>query len=140
MYYILLENSNAEQFYQEVERGTLQRCCDLLGNTIPSPAINNWVVDSNPLQPAWALPDNPPPAIIHPVIISRLDFRNRFNINEKIAIYTALSQSIELRIWLDDLTTAEYIDLSSARTIDGLSALVASGILSQIRMNEILNA
>lgn len=140
MYYILLENSNAEQFYQEVERGFLQRCCDLLGNTIQSPAINNWVVDSNPPQPAWALPDNPPPAIIYPIIISRLDFRSRFTMNEKIAIYTAASQSVELRIWLDDLITAEYVDLSSARTIDGLSALVASGILSQIRMNEILNA
>lgn len=140
MYYILLENSNAEQFYQEVEHGTLQRCCDLLGNTILSPTINNWVVDSNPPQPSWALPDNPPPEIIYPIIISRLDFRNRFIMNEKIAIYNASAQSVEIQIWLDDLTTAEYVDLSSSRTIEGLSALVVAGIISQPRMNEILNA
>jgi len=140
MYYILIETAERQQMYQEVDKGTIQRYCDLDGVTLPDPKESTWMVDANPPQPGWARPDNPDPVIPQPNIISRLAFRNRFTMQEKITLYTAAVQDPEIQIWLDDISTAEYVDLDSANTIMGLQSLISMGMLSESRMNEILNA
>lgn len=138
MFYILIETAEG-QFYQETDKGYTTRYTDLDGNTVANLGVN-WVVDVNPIQPAWALPDTPVDVPVVPNIISRLAFRNRFTLAEKTAIYTAAETQVLVRIWLDDLTNSEYVNLSDPTTIAGVTALVSVGILTEARKNEILNA
>lgn len=57
-----------------------------------------------------------------PRMLTRLKFRNRFTMDEKVAIYTA----------------AESIDLSDPATISGVQALEDAGILAEGRAVEVL--
>lgn len=70
------------------------------------------------------------------------EFRNRFTTDEKRAIYSAAKVSVDVQIYLDDLQSAgeRGVDLSSPGTVAGINALVAAGILSAARGEEILGA
>jgi len=72
-------------------------------------------------------------------LITKFAFRNRFTIEEKVAIYTAAAQNITMQVWLDDLATAEYVDLGLQSVIDSLSAMVTATILTEERKDAILN-
>jgi hypothetical protein len=72
------------------------------------------------------------------LVISRLDFRNRFSMNEKLAIYTIGETNVAAKVWLDDLAAAGYVSLEDERTIAGVNWLVSAGILTQQRADEIL--
>lgn len=73
--------------------------------------------------------------------ITRLAFRNRFTSQEKLNLYGALStpQGIMLKIYLDDLALASYVDLERADTIAGVQLLEQIGILGTGRAEIILN-
>lgn len=70
--------------------------------------------------------------------ITRLAFRNLFTGAEKIAIYTAAESSVQIRVWLDDLNAAEFVDLDYPATIAGVQALEAGGIIAEGRAAEVL--
>ncbi len=70
--------------------------------------------------------------------LSRLEFRNQFTMAEKQALYTAAQSNIDIQIFLDDVNAAEYVETTDQVTIDGLSALVSAGLLTQARADEIL--
>lgn len=70
--------------------------------------------------------------------ITRLAFRNRFTGAEKVALYTAAASSVQLRVYLDDLSAATYVDLTRADTIAGVNALELSGVIGAGRASEIL--
>jgi len=75
------------------------------------------------------------------MILSVLDFRDRFSIEEKRAIYTAAADVVDVRIWLDDLasvTPENGVDTADARTIAGVQALEAVGLIAAGRAQEIL--
>lgn len=74
--------------------------------------------------------------------ITKLAFRNRFTPTEKATLYTvaATPQGLALKIYLDDMSVASFIDLSRTDTIASLQYLVSLGLLTQDRMNTILNA
>jgi len=71
-------------------------------------------------------------------ILTLLAFRSRFTLAEKQVIYTAAETSVDVRIFLDDLSAASKIDLEDLRTIDGVESLEASGLLAMGRAAEIL--
>lgn len=71
-------------------------------------------------------------------VLSRFEFRSQFTAAEKQAIYTAAETVIDVRIWLDDLASAEQVDLENQATIDGLNTLEASGLIGVGRAAEIL--
>lgn len=75
-------------------------------------------------------------------IITKLAFRNRLSIQEKSVMYAAMAtpQGVGLKVYVDDLAAATFVDLNRADTIGGIQALVAYGFLTQARANEILNA
>lgn len=79
-------------------------------------------------------PVEPPPT----TIITKLAFRNRFTQAEKAALYTVATSNVLIRIYLDDLAAATFIDLSRQDTIDGVMALEAAGLLAAGRANIIL--
>lgn len=70
--------------------------------------------------------------------LTRLEFRNQFTMAEKQALYTAAQSSVDIQIFLDDVNAAEYVETTDQVTIDGLSALVSEGLLTQGRADEIL--
>jgi hypothetical protein len=84
----------------------------------------------------WSAPPEPetPPR----TRLSRLEFRGRFTEPEKIAIYTAAESSVQVRIWLDDLAAAEFIELTDPRTIADVGALETAGLIAPGRAAEIL--
>lgn len=140
MKYILLQTEQGNFIYQEVERGVVVRWCDTDGNTVESPQGSAYVINADPPFPSWGLPDTPVPEPIPSKILTRLEFRNRFTMPEKIAIYTAAISNVEIRIWLDDLAAASSVDLFEIQTQQSVEALVQAGLLTEQRKNEILNA
>ena len=82
--------------------------------------------------------------------ITKLAFTNRFTIEEKIAIEIASidnpngtmqerSLAASLRVYLEDIDRASFIDLGDEGLSMALGYLVALGILTENRMNEIIN-
>ena len=83
--------------------------------------------------------------------ITVLGFRNRFTLNEKIAIeYASIDkttdtleqrfQSAALRALMADLISANYVDLARNDTITGVNLLETYGIIGAGRANAILTA
>jgi hypothetical protein len=81
-------------------------------------------------------------AIAQSRIITKLAFRNRLSMQEKATMYAAMAtpQGVGLKVYVDDLAAATFVDLNRADTIGGVQALVAYGFLTPERASEILNA
>lgn len=92
-----------------------------------------WVFNGNTLVPG-------PNSTTPPLKITRLAFRNRFTSAEKGALYTvaATSQGVGLRIYLDDLASSTYVDLSRPDTIASVNYLATIGLITSQRAQEIL--
>jgi hypothetical protein len=86
----------------------------------------------------WSPPVTPTPEPISRTRLTRLEFRNRFTQVEKEAIYTAAETVVSVRIWLDDLAAAEYIELTDPNTIASVEGLASAGLISESRVSEIL--
>lgn len=71
-------------------------------------------------------------------IISKLAFMNRFTMEELAAIYTASKTEVMVEVFLDKLKIAEEVNLADAQTIGGLQALAAGGLLTEARVQEVL--
>lgn len=71
-------------------------------------------------------------------IITKLAFMNRFTMEELAAIYTAAKTEVMVEVFLDKLKIAEEVNLADAQTIGGLQALAASGLMTEARVQEVL--
>lgn len=140
MYYILIQTDAGAQLYQEIQQGTLQRFCDMDGNTISYPG-GHHIVSEVPVYPEWAKSDIVEVAPVVPAntIISRLEFRNRFTMEEKVLIYSAAKANPLIQIWLDELALAENIDIGAAYTIASVDALSQIGLIAPERVGVILS-
>lgn len=67
-----------------------------------------------------------------------LAFRSRFTDAEKIAIYTAAQTEVAVRVWLDDLSVAQEVDLADQRIISGVNAMEFGGLIGAGRAQEVL--
>ena len=84
-------------------------------------------------------PENAIAAPLTPVTpLTKLAFMNRFTMEELAAIYTAAKTEVMVEVFMDKLKLAEYVDVTDPQTIAGLQALAASGILTEARVQEIL--
>lgn len=83
----------------------------------------------------WYDPDEP----IVPysrVRLTRLEFRNRFTTAEKVGMYESTDTIV--RIFMDDIQAAQYIDVTDQATIDGVAYLEAQGLIAAGRSVDIL--
>lgn len=71
-------------------------------------------------------------------VITKLAFMNRFTMEELAAIYTAARTEVMVEVFLDKLKLAEHVDVSDPNTIAGLHALAAGGLLSEARVQAVL--
>jgi hypothetical protein len=74
-----------------------------------------------------------------PVKITRLAFRKRFTQAELGAIYTVAQSQVMLRVYLDDLAAATFVDLTRPDTILSVQTLAALGLISAERVPQILS-
>lgn len=81
-----------------------------------------------------ANPDLPPV----PRVVSSLEFMERFTQEERIALRRAAKESEALEDWLDLLRAAQSVDLDDPRTVGGLQAFAAEGLITAERAAEIL--
>lgn len=70
--------------------------------------------------------------------LSRIEFRNRFTSAEKVALYTAAETNVMIKVFLDDLSAAEYVDVTDEDTIAGIEYIEQIGIISGERKSDIL--
>ena len=70
------------------------------------------------------------------VQLTRYEFRSRFATAEKVAMYDSADTII--KIFLDDIQAAEYIDVTNQETIDGVAYLEAQGLIAAGRSADIL--
>jgi hypothetical protein len=71
-------------------------------------------------------------------ILTRLAFMRRFTDAELATIYTAESQSVQLKVWMDKFRVAEEISLDDPEIIAGVNGLEQMGVLSVGRAAEVL--
>lgn len=70
--------------------------------------------------------------------LSKLDYMNRFTDAELASIYNAAKSSVAIEVWLEKFKLATEINLDDPRTIAGVQALEAAGMLTAGRAAEIL--
>jgi len=74
-----------------------------------------------------------------PPIITKLAFRFRLTDQEYVDILSAAKTDVEVQAWLETFNMVTRIDLSDSRTKLGLNKLVEKEILTEQRVNAILN-
>lgn len=85
----------------------------------------------DPLANSWSAIDYSAPAIRR---ISKVAFRNRFTLAEKVDIYTAAKTDPMVQIMMDDIAAVTTgVDLDFPSLVDGLGYLVSIGILTTER-------
>jgi phosphoglycerate-specific signal transduction histidine kinase len=72
--------------------------------------------------------------------ITKLAFRNRFTNAEKLALYTAAESNVQLKVFLDDLAAATFVDLTRPDTIAGINFLETVSLLAEGRAVKILDS
>ena len=78
-----------------------------------------------------------PPVPVQP-LPTKLEFFDRFTDAEQVAIYDAAKTVTQVQIWLDKFKLVLDIDVTDPRTIAGIQALEAVGLLAAGRAAEIL--
>lgn len=71
-------------------------------------------------------------------VFTSLEFRDLFTINEQLAIRESQLVDMEVGLVYDMMLSAQNIDISDPRTIQGMDLLVTKGLLTNQRRNEIL--
>lgn len=85
-------------------------------------------------------PDDVEPVVPAPLgQISQLDYMERFTDAELENIYGAAKVSLSVEVWLKKFEAADFIDLADPRTLAGLQALEANGLIGAGRSLEILH-
>lgn len=84
------------------------------------------------------LSPRPPAEPVEAPIMTVLQFRDRYTLAEKTGIYTAAESDPMIRVILDDLNNAEFVDITDQDTIDGVDYLISSGVIDASRRDDLL--
>lgn len=71
-------------------------------------------------------------------VFTSLEFRDLFTINEQLAIRESQLTDMEVGLVYDMMLSAQNIDISDPRTVQGMDLLVSKGLLTNQRRGEIL--
>lgn len=85
-----------------------------------------------------AVPPAPPAPL--PVMISPIEFMNKFTEAEKLAITAASLSDPAIRLWYDQLLASQGVNMSDTSVLAGIAQLVKAKAITQARADEILAA
>jgi len=144
-------------FIKAKDSGLLAGYTETLDAT-PAEVDSNYVAWSNiPVSPPFAseqdavdrldevigkvlddqgLTDPPPPEPIYINRMSVLQFRGRFTVSEKSAIYS--STDVGVRIILDDLNAASFISVADPATIQAVDYFISASLIDPGRRSDLL--
>lgn len=71
-------------------------------------------------------------------VFTSLEFRDLFTINEQLAIRESQLTDMEVGLVYDMMLSAQSIDISDPRTVQGMDLLVSKGLITNERRDEIL--
>jgi hypothetical protein len=130
-----------------VIKGTVVDCIAIADGPLDTDGV--WVcVDGLDPQPGrdWTYengvfsPPVPPPAPVLPNIITKVAFRFRLTDAEYVGVLNAAKTDVEVAAWVETFNMVTQVNLDSQRTIDGVAVLVAKGLLTEVRGQEILTS
>lgn len=105
----------------------------------------NKIVDVENLtvsDPAPVEPDPDDPTAVRLATSARSysigQYRDKFTLAEKTAIYTAAETDTTVQIFLDDLASAAFVDPQDPQTIGGIDYLISVGLLAAERRDFML--
>ena len=129
-------------FYAQISSNVVVGVSQLAGSVSASDMIPiDSLTDVSPgdvYDPETETFSTPDPVITPRLRLTKREFRNQFTFAEKQAIYTAAETSVYIRIFLDDLMAAEYIDCDNSDTVASVSALETATLIGTGRADEIL--
>lgn len=99
-------------------------------NMVPKPDVN-WTYEGQTLVA-------PAGYVISDMRITKLGFRQRFTLSEMGAVYTALASNVTLKILIDNMAMATYVDLTRSDTIQGVYYVASLGLITMERAQQIL--
>lgn len=117
-----------------VGRETTIPPCQCDSPLVPNFTGDRWVCTEH-TYPAPASANPPPP---RKIILTKLEYMNRFTDGELAAIYTAAKTVVSVEIWLEKFKLASEINLDDPATIAGLQAMETTGLLAAGRSTEII--
>jgi hypothetical protein len=79
--------------------------------------------------------DPPHPPV---TVLGSLAFRQLFTATERQAITQAAQTNTQLRVFIDDESSAGTVDLINPEVTTGIAMLVSAGLLTQDRANQVL--
>lgn len=97
-----------------------------------------WVLLASrpPVPPA--VPQSDP--VPEPAVLTVLQLRRLFTFAEKVALEDAIKNgNSAVKVLMDDLSAADFVDLSDPLVIEGIQFLVQHEFLTQARAEQILN-
>ena len=129
-------------FYAQISSNVVVGVSQLAGSVSASDMIPiDSLTDVSPgdvYDPETETFSTPDPVSTPRLRLTKREFRNQFTFSEKQAIYTAAETSVYIRIFLDDLMAAEYIDCDNSDTVASVSALETATLIGTGRADEIL--
>lgn len=81
---------------------------------------------------------NPPTVPQYKTQFSVLEFRDRFTIEEQLAIRQAQFNDMEVGLVYDNFQAAQFIDIEDQRVSQGLDLYISKGLLEPGRKTELL--
>lgn len=108
--------------------------------TITTINVNTGAVTQREMTPEEiaALPPPPVPAPQYQTQFSVLDFRERFTLDEQVAIRQAQLADMEVGLVYDAFISAQFIDVTDPRVAGGIDLYISKGLLGAGRKNELL--
>jgi hypothetical protein len=82
--------------------------------------------------------EDPPPPPPPPLALAALDFRRLFTDAETVAITQASQTNPQLRIFMDDESSAGIVHMDDPEVTGGVASLISAGLLTQERANAVL--
>lgn len=105
------------------------------GNVINTIVADEIFVNQHHPNRYRLVPEPPPPP---KWIVTKVAFRFRLTDLEYTSILAAAKTDVEVQAWYETFNMVQSLDLSSERTIDGVTKLVSKGLLTQDRADTIL--
>jgi hypothetical protein len=88
----------------------------------------------------FVAPPAPPSPAPLPNITTKVAFRFRMTDAEYVGVLNAAKTDVEVAAWVETFNMVTQVNLDSQRTIDGVAVLVAKGLLTEVRGQEVLTS